>query len=162
MNIAYDLFAETNPAFGTFGLLGFCRKYVAASRGKPPTLALAYLALPIALSDDLETSFLETAATTGLLSWLNRYPDVRLDLSVRLDASKEIVSAAVRFGLCSRALALGNAGTIEPGPRAPSTTPVDNLPENPKRAIKRAERLGSWMGKAGSAGSVFSAFGVTP
>lgn len=99
MNIAYDLFAETNPAFGTFGLLGFCRKYVAASRGKPPTLALAYLALPIALSDDLETSFLETAATTGLLSWLNRYPDVRLDLSVRLDASKEIVSAAIRFGL---------------------------------------------------------------
>ena len=94
MNVAYDLFAETNPAFGAFGLVGFCSKYDLAS-GRSPVLALAYLALPIALSDDLETSFEETAVATGLLSWLNRYPDVRLDLGARLDASKGIVSAAL-------------------------------------------------------------------
>ena len=82
MSIAYDLFAETNPAFGTFGLVGFCQKFEAAS-GRPPELALAYLALPLALSDDLETSFDKTVATTGLLSWLNRFPDIRLDLGAR-------------------------------------------------------------------------------
>jgi hypothetical protein len=161
MNIAYDLFAETNPAFVTFGLVGFCRKYVAAS-GRSPELALAYLALPIALSDDLETSFEETAATTGLLSWLNRYPDVRLDLGSRLDASKDIVSSAVRFGIGARALSLVADGTIGLGARSLSPAPVANLPENPKRTVKRAERLGTWMGKAGSAGTIFSAFGVTP
>lgn len=161
MNIAYDLFAETNPAFGTFGLVGFCQKYEAASR-KSPELALAYLALPLALSDDLETSFKETATTTGLLSWLNRYPDVRLDLGARLDASKDIVSAAVRFGLSARVLSLGVDGTIGLGAQRPSAATIANLPDNPKRAVKRAERLGTWMGKAGSAGTIFSAFGVTP
>ncbi|MCX8279163.1 DUF6521 family protein [Phyllobacterium sp. 0TCS1.6C] len=137
MNIAYDLFAETNPAFGTFGLVGFCRKYEAVA-GRSPELALAYLALPIALSDDLETSFEETAATTGLLSWLNRYPDIRLDLGARLDASKDIVSAAVRFGLGARALSLGPDGTIGLGGRRPSTAPVADLPESPKRAVRDA------------------------
>lgn len=161
MNVAYDLFAETNPAFGAFGLVGFCSKYDLAS-GRSPVLALAYLALPIALSDDLETSFEETAVATGLLSWLNRYPDVRLDLGARLDASKGIVSAALRFGLSARALALGTDGTIRLGANRPPAAPVANLPENPKRAVKRAERLGTWMGKAGSAGNIFSAFGVIP
>ncbi|ASP91652.1 three component ABC system middle component [Sinorhizobium meliloti] len=161
MTIAHDLFAESNPAFGTFTLVGFCRKYAAAS-GKAPALPLAYLALPIAMSHDLDKSFTETIATTGLLSWLNRYPDIRLELGARLTASREIVSAAVRFGLSSRALALGKDGTIGLGDGAPATAPVERLPEDPKRVIKRAERLGTWMGKAGSAGSIFSAFGVMP
>ncbi|EFG85405.1 hypothetical protein F1645_13795 [Novacetimonas hansenii] len=161
MNVAYDIFAETNPAFCTFGLVGFCRKYEMAS-GKSPNLTLAYLALPLALSDDLRTSFDETAVTTGLLAWLNRYPDVRLDLGVRLDASKNIVSSALRFGLSARVLLLSADGTIGLGAQKLSTGPIADLPESPKRAIKRAERLGTWMGKAGSAATIFSAFGVMP
>lgn len=85
MTIAYDLFAEANPAFGAYGLLGFCRKHIVAA-GRGPDFALSYIALPIALSDDLNASFEETTALTGLLSWLNRYPDVRVDLGARLDA----------------------------------------------------------------------------
>lgn len=161
MNLAYDLFAETNPAFGTFCLVGFCRNYEAVS-GNYPDLSVAYIALPLALSDDLKTSFAETAATTGLLSWLNRYPDVRLDLYTRLDTSKDTVSAAIRFGLGVRALSLSADGSIRIEANAPSTSPVAKLPDAPKRAIKRAERLGTWMGKTGSAGAIFSAFGVTP
>lgn len=161
MTLAYDLFAETNPAFGAYALLGFCNKYIAAA-ARRPALALAYLALPIALSDDLNASFEETVSTTGLLSWFNRYPDVRVYLGGRLDASKEIVSAAMRFGLSAQALALEPDGLIGPGLRTPAKAPANNLPYKPKRALKRAERLGTWMGNAGSAGAIFSAFGVTP
>ncbi|CAA2158497.1 hypothetical protein MBRA_03771 [Methylobacterium brachiatum] len=161
MIIAYDLFAETNPAFATFALVSFIRKYEVTSQ-RSPELALAYLALPLALSDDLETSFGETAATTGLLSWLVRYPDVRLDLGARLDTAKTIVTAALRFGVGSRALAFGPDGTIRLGTQRTPLSPIACLPGNPKRAVKRAERLGTWMGKAGSAGMIFSAFGVTP
>lgn len=161
MNIAYDLFAETNPAFVTFCLAGFCKKYEAAS-GKAPELALVYLALPLALSEDLENSFEKTAATTGLLSWINRYPDIRLELGARLDASKDIVSAAVRLGLSGKALSLSPNGMIGLGAQRLPAKPVSELPANSKRAIKRAERLGTWMGKTGSAGTIFSAFGVSP
>ncbi|REE07301.1 hypothetical protein B0G71_7789 [Paraburkholderia sp. BL27I4N3] len=161
MKIAYDLFAETNPAFGAYGLLGFCRKYLAAA-GKRPAFALSYIALPIALSDDLDASFEQTTAITGLLTWLNRYPDVRVDLGARLDASKDVVSAAMRFALSARALSLEADGTFRPGPQRPVQAAADSLPHNAKRALKRAERLGTWMGNAGTAGTIFSAFGVTP
>jgi len=161
MTIAHDLFAEANPAFGTFVLVGFTIHYLTASKKAPP-FPLAYLALPIAISDDLALSFEETRSTTGLLSWLNRYPDIRLNLGERLDCSKDIVSDAIRFGLSTRSLALGNYGTITLGSDAPKMRIVANFPEASKKSIKRAERLGTWMGQAGSAGSVYSAFGVTP
>lgn len=161
MLIAYDLFAETNPAFGTYGLLDFCRKYIAAS-GRQPNFALSYIALPIALSDDLNTSFEETTSRTGLLSWLNRYPDVRVDLGARLDAAKDIVSAALRFGLSTRVLLLEPDGSLGLGARKPVQAAADNLPQNAKRVLKRASRLGTWMGNTGSAGTIFSAFGVIP
>ncbi|MDO5703808.1 MAG: DUF6521 family protein [Paracoccus sp. (in: a-proteobacteria)] len=161
MIVAYDLFAETNPAFGAYGLLGFCRKFIAAG-GRQPNFALSYIALPIALSDDLDSSFEETTALTGLLSWLNRYPDVRVDLGARLEASKNIVSAALRFALSAGALVFEPDGTLSLGARKPVQAPADNLPQNAKRVLKRAERLGTWMGKAGSTATIFSAFGVTP
>ncbi|WP_139813143.1 three component ABC system middle component [Ensifer aridi] len=142
-------------------LVGFCKAYIKASE-TPPALALTYLAVPIALSHDMEPSFSATNAATGLLAWLNRYPDLRLDLGDRLDASKDIVSSAVRLGLSSRALALNDGGTLTLGAAAPSMTKADDLPEEPKGAVRRAQRLGTWMGKAGTAASVFSALGVVP
>ncbi|PDS29257.1 three component ABC system middle component [Rhizobium phaseoli] len=161
MTIAHDLFAETNPAFGTFALIAFCRKYVAEAKANP-ALALTYLALPVAMSADLDRSFSETNAKTGLLSWLNRYPDIRLDLGARLEASKGMVSSSLRFSLATRALKIAPSGTLALGADAPRATLADSLPDDPKKVIKRAERLGVWMARSGSAASIYSAFGVTP
>lgn len=161
MNTAHDLFAETNPAFGTFAFLLFCRSYERA-RKAAPNIALAYVSLPIAFSNDLDRTFVETAATTGLLSWLNRYPEVKVDLGPRLTSSREMVTDTIRFGLSSRALHLFPDGTVHPSPSAPSERPLEKLPEDAKQVMGRAKRLGTWMGAAGTPGAVFSAFGVTP
>lgn len=161
MNVAHDLFAETNPAFGAFALLAFSRSYLRA-RKDGPSLALAYVALPIALSNDLDRSFTETAATTGMLAWLNRYPEVKIQLGSRLDACRDVVTAALRYGLSAKALTLLPDGTLQPGASAPSEKPLEGLPEEPMDVMRRAKRLGTWMGKSGAAGTVFSAFGVTP
>jgi hypothetical protein len=123
---------------------------------------LAYVALPIALSNDLDRSFAETAATTGMLSWLNRYPEVKIQLGGRLDACRDVVTGAIRYGLSAKALQLLPDGTLQPGTSAPSEKPLEGLPEDPMDVMRRARRLGTWMGKAGAAGTVFSAFGVTP
>lgn len=160
MRIAHDLYAETNPAFCTYAAFGFCREYCSVNP-EGPTVSLLYLALPIAMSRDAERSFSETNKRTGLLAWVNRYPDVRLNLSTRLDASLGIVSASLRLGLISRVLALSDVAAINLGPRVPSKAPVNRLPQEPKNVIRRAERLGYWMGEGGSAGSIFSALGVT-
>jgi hypothetical protein len=161
MTVAHDLFAETNPAFGVFVIVGFCRSFRDISE-TAPAIALLYLAVPIAMSGDTQASFSETNSRTGLLAWLNRYPEIRLDLGARLDASLPIVSASVKLGLTSRALELGKGGVIGLGSNVPAKAHVDRLPSEPKQVIRRAERLGVWMAGAGTVGSIFSAFGVMP
>lgn len=160
MTIAHDLYAETNPAFGAYAIVGFCREY-RSTAAKNPSIFLVYLALPIALSRDTEKSFSGTNIRTGLLAWLNRYPEVRLNLGARLDASLDVVSASLKLGLSSQALALVEDGAINLGPKSPIKAPVEKLPPEPKKVIRRAERLGGWMGEAGSVGTIFSAFGVS-
>jgi hypothetical protein len=161
MIVAHDLFAETNPAFGVFTIVGFCRTFWDASE-TAPAVALVYLAMPIAMSGDTQASFLDTNSRTGLLAWLNRYPEIRLDLGARLDASLPIVSAAVKLGLTSRALELGKGGVIGLGNNVPAKAHAERLPYESKQVIRRAERLGIWMARAGTTGSIFSAFGVMP
>lgn len=161
MIIAHDLFAETNPAFGVFTIVAFCRSFLERSENAP-MVALLYLAVPIALSGDVQASFSGTNSRTGLLAWLNRYPEIHLGLGARLDASVPIVSASVKLGLASRALVLGENGIIGLGSNAPAKVHAERLPLEAKQVIKRAERLGTWMAEAGTAGSIFSAFGVAP
>jgi hypothetical protein len=161
MTVAHDLFAETNPAFGVFTIVGFCRSFRDGA-ATAPALALVYLAIPIAMSGDTQASFSDTNSRTGLLAWLNRYPEIRLDLGARLDASLPIVSAAVKLGLTSRALELSRGGIIGLGSNVPAKAHAERLPREPKQVIRRAERLGTWMAAAGSTGSIFSAFGVVP
>lgn len=161
MNIAHDLFAETNPAFGVFTIVGFCRSFRKVSKDAP-AVALLYLAVPIAMSGDVQTTFAATNARTGLLTWLNRYPEIRLDLAERLDASLNIVSASIKLGVMSRALELGKGGVIGLGSNVPAKTPADQLPPESRQVVRRAERLGSWMAAAGTTASIFSAFGVAP
>lgn len=161
MTRSYDLFAETNPAFGTFVAITFCRSFQATS-GSPPNIALLYLAVPIAMSSDTQASFSATNVKTGLLSWLKRFPDIQYQLGQRLNASLSIVTASLRFGLSSRALEIDDDGLVGLGYDVPAKAHTNKLPSGPKQAIKRAERLGIWMANAGTPGSIFSAFGVAP
>jgi len=161
MTVAHDLFAETNPAFGVFIIAGFCRSFWKVAE-KAPAVALLYLAVPIAMSSDTQTTFSHTSSRTGLLSWLNRYPEIRLDLAERLDASIDIVLASIKLGLASRALKLGTGGVIGLGSHVLPKAHADQLPLEPRQVIRRAERLGAWMAGAGTTGFIFSAFGVAP
>jgi Family of unknown function (DUF6521) len=161
MTVAHDLFAETNPAFGVFTIVGFCRSFWKVSE-RAPTVGLLYLAVPIAMSSDTQTTFSDTNSKTGLLTWLNRHPEIRLDLVERLNASLHIVSASIKLGLASRALELGKEGMIGLGSNVPAKAHADQLPPEPRQVIRRAERLGTWMAGAGTTGSIFSAFGVMP
>lgn len=161
MNVAHDLFAETNPAFGTFTIIAFCRSYSEYSKISVD-VGLLYLAVPIAMSGDTQASFDATNARTGLLAWLNRFPAIRYDLGARLDGAIPMVSASIKFGLTSRALQLCEDGAVKLGAKLPPKAVVDDLTVGPKQVIRRAERLGAWMGKAGTAATIFSAFGVSP
>ncbi|MGJ5138990.1 three component ABC system middle component [Bradyrhizobium oligotrophicum] len=141
--------------------MGFCRGFLSASL-EDPSLALLYLAFPIAMSDDVQSSFSETNSRTGFLAWLNRYPEIRFGLVSRVEASIPFVSDSIRLGVSSRALVLTERGLVGLGSDAPAKVYADRLPTEARQVIRRAERLGIWMAGAGTVGSIFSAFGVLP
>ena len=160
MNAAYDVFAETNPAFCASALRNFARAY-SSVRPEGPEMPNAYLALPLALSGDLARSFAGTNRNTGLLEWLERSPQVRIGLAERVNASLDIVTDAVRFGCFARVLVIGEGARLRPGDSKVSRRPVRALGEEPARTIKHAERLGYWFATAGSTRTAFDMMGLT-
>lgn len=160
MTVAYDVFAETNPAFCAGVLMSFTAAFVSLSEGSPE-LPVCYIALPVALSGDLATAFDGTNRNTGLLEWLTRSPQVQIGLAARINASANIVTEAVRFGCFTQVLTLSGDGRISPGSRKIKKSALGKLHGEPALAIKHAERLGYWFSMAGSTRTIFDMMGLT-
>jgi hypothetical protein len=160
MTLAHDLYAETNPAFCTYALAEFLKAFVEVDEAGPE-LPLAYLALPLALSEDLAGSFEGTNKKTGLLEWLERTPQMSVGLAERLNASRDIVTPAVRYGCFVQVLVLGADGRIRPGEQKVKATAIAKLDAISARAIRRAGRLGAWFAMAGSIRNIFGILGLT-
>ncbi|MEO1017340.1 MAG: three component ABC system middle component, partial [Pseudomonadota bacterium] len=77
MRVAHDIYSETNPAFCTYVLVYFTTAYLSRS-DDGPEIPVVYLALPLALSADLGSTFNGTNRNTGLLEWLERSTKVQV------------------------------------------------------------------------------------
>lgn len=160
MTVAHDVFAETNPAFCAYALAGFTRTYLTLNVDGPEVPS-CYVALPIALSGDLAVTFNGTNRRTGLLEWLNRNPQVQIQLAARVNASMSIVTEAIRFGCFSHILVMNEDGKIRLGPQNIKKSVLGELGDEPTRTIKYAERLGYWFAMAGSPRTSFDMMGLT-
>lgn len=160
MIVAHDIYSETNPAYGTYVLTMFVQGFIAADDAGPE-LPTTYLALPVAMSGDLATSFDGTNRNTGLLEWLDRSPQIQLGLADRVNRSMEIVTAAVRLACFTQTLALVNGTRLRAGTQKLKKSPIATLSDDTANGIKRAERLGYWFATAGSTRSIFDAMGLT-
>lgn len=160
MIVAHDIYSETNPAFCAYALVAFVNAYISIS-AEAPEVPTVYLALPVALSSDLEETFKGTNKKTSLLEWLERSPQVQIGLAERLNASLGIVSEAIRFACFTRVLTLDEFGRLGLGDLKLKKNAVKALSEKPARVIKRAERLGYWFATVRSTRSVFDIVGLT-
>lgn len=172
MKETYDLFAEVNPAYVAFVLYRFVDSFTQQSDGvshvirqgeRLPHVSLAYLAVPLSLSQRLELSFSSTNITTGFLPWLNRFPEIRIGLQRDIDDARHITSRGLRAALFSRALELGEGGSLCLGTaKHPPKNAKSRMPNRSKQALSRAERLGVWMSQVGGTSAIFSALEVQP
>lgn len=159
MTAARDVFAETNPAYCAAILAQFCEAYAQGRAvGRASTVAIVYLALPIALSEDLAPTFDGCNKSTGLPAWLNRSPGVLPDLAKRINATLEMTTAAIRFGCLTGALRLTHEGelvsSLEKFPAAVSSGVAG-------ASLRRAKMLGAWFATMGSPRAVLEALGVS-
>jgi hypothetical protein len=160
MTVAHDIYAETNPAFCAYALTRFTAAYISV-KDAYPELPLGYVALPVALSDDLAYTFDGTNRKTGLLEWLTRSPQVQVGLAERINASLQVVSEAVRFGCFARVLVMEADGRIRVGSQKLRKNKIAGLGEDPARALSHAERLGYWFAMSGSTRTTFDMMGLT-
>ena len=160
MSMAHDVYAETNPAFCAHALVAFTGSFLSVN-DDGPDIPLAYLALPIALAGDLGSAFNGTNKNTGLLEWLNRQPQVQVDLANLVNTSMDLVTDAIRFGCFTHILVLDSSARLGLGTRKVKKSAVAALSPSPLQSFKRAERLGFWFASAGSARTVFDMMGLT-
>lgn len=160
MNVAHDVYAETNPAFCAAVVAGFTKAYL-AEQPEGPEAPLAYVAVPLALSGDLASSFDGTNKATSLLEWLQRSPQVQVGVADRINASLQIVSDGIRLGCFVGLLAIGDGARLKLGEKAIKAAALSALGQEPQGAIKRASRLGHWFAVAGTTRTVFDAIGLT-
>ena len=160
MILTHDVYSEINPAYCTYVLGAFVSSFMSI-KAEGPELVTAYVALPIALSGELEASFEGTNKNTGLMEWLGRSPYVQIGLTPRLSGSFEIVTEAVRLACFSEALVLNSQARLQLGSRKLKQSVRQDLSVSSRTALRRAERLGYWFAAAGSSRTIFEAMGLT-
>lgn len=160
MSLAHDLYAERNPAFCAYALAAFVHAF-AETEPAGAELPVVYVALPIALSEDLAAAFDGTNKSTGLLEWLGRTPQMSVGFADRANAALGTVSEAVRYGCFSNVLRLTAEGRVSPGPKKPKQSPLTDIDGVALGVIRRAGRLGHWFATAGSTRNIFGILGLT-
>jgi len=160
MTITHDIFAETNPVFCAVALMSFSAAFISVNQDGPE-LPACYIALPIALSGELDDTFDGTNKKTGLLEWLTRSPQVQVGLASRINASENIITDAVRFGCFAHILSLNENGRIYPRSKNIKKSAFTKIRNGSSKTIKHAERLGYWFAMAGSSKAVFNIMGLT-
>jgi hypothetical protein len=159
MTTARDVFAETNPAFCSVVFAQFCLAYQHTQPAeRPPTAALIYLVVPIAISEDLATTFEGCNIDTGLVVWLSRSPKVVAELAKKVNLTLEITTAAIRFGCVTGTLRLTGDGAVESSLKKLPASVTGGVAG---AALKRARLFGAWAAAMGSPRAVLEALGVT-
>lgn len=156
-----DVFANANPALGSLVLWSFCHRYVAkADRGAEHPLI--YLPLPLVLSHTFRSTFEGTNTRTGLYAWIERNPELHVDLASSVEGTRQISRGALLFGIRYGLLELREDARIYPNAAyRPSKGRMRTMPEEVRGVLTLAERLGAWVGETASARTVFYTLGIT-
>ncbi len=154
-----DIFAETNPAFCSIVLFNFCKGYKSeASDGVDFPLIL--LPLPIVLSGDLESSFVNTRVDTGFFSWIDRNPTILLSLADRIQDTLTITRNAVEFGVSKSILRVADTGKIKSDDNGLSKKKFPLSSSKMGRAYINSLRFGQWLGQINSATTIYNHLGL--
>jgi hypothetical protein len=158
--IAYDVYSETNPAFGAYALVAFASAYISID-DRGPEAPLAYLALPLSLSGDIAGTFEGTNKNTGLLVWLERHPRIQVGFAARANACLEMVTETIRLSCFTEVIELNGVARLQLGSKKFQKNASRALSREPAQAIRHSQRLGYWFAATGSTRAVFDMMGLT-
>ena len=157
MSTALDLYAMTNPALGSAVLWAFLQGAERGERGLE--LPLLFLPIPMLLSSSLSSTFNETNSRTGFFGWLDRHPEVTVDLAERVRLTRPISRRALLFASQTRLVVADADGFFRPT-RALSDTKLRRVGDAVRPLFPLAKRFGTWVGEVASTRDVLYALGL--
>jgi hypothetical protein len=157
--ISLDTNAMSNPALTSVLLSEFVQTYQAAGKGSP-TLPLAFIVLPIAMSRSTVASFAGTNRSTGFLTWLSRNPQLSLQIPSKVRLARQITGEALSFGLAYGLLQVTAEGTLQATKKRIKLA-RKNINEERMSMVAVARNLGAWTSQLSDA-MVFFSLGMVP
>lgn len=150
-----------NPGYCGWLLREAVDGYVAEKPAGMP-LAVAFLILPVVLHKPTR-DLLPRDTRTVLQSWLQRHPEARVNVAERTRELAPFTREALLFLATRGHLAFADDGSLTTaGKLKQGKGALMERSGDLKEAIQRAKFIGRWFALAGTAASVFQAWGVCP
>ena len=146
----------TNPALGGALLWSYLRG--AAETERALEFPLLFLPLPILLSS-LKDTFEGTNRVTGFFAWLERHPEVTVELAERVERMRPISRRAILYGARTKLIAGASEGLFTPT-TAIRDSALTRAGPTVRPLFPLARRLGGWIADVPSTRDVLYALGI--
>lgn len=163
--ISSDTYASTNPALCSLVLWHFLKGFEEVSK-KGCEFPILFLPIPIVLSKNIRQTFHGTNASTSLLTWLSREPQILINMAERIEATNVITKEGIIFGNGNSIIYLNENGyfySTNKGLVQKRLQELINTPdgEDLKEIFLTSRRLGSWCGQLDSTKIILNIMGLT-
>jgi Family of unknown function (DUF6521) len=151
-----------NPAFCAVLLAKAAEEFTKKTQ-QPFPFALAFLVLPVVLHRGTRAA-LPGSTVTSLLPWMQEHREQLVNFAERVQSLRAITREALLFGTQHATLAIADSGGITVGARKQSATEKRTglFTDEARECVERAGFLGRWFAAAGTPGTIYSAWGITP
>lgn len=140
-----------NPALGAALIWRFCCGFVDANPTRePPPLPVVFLVLPVVLHQPTNEFVRTTQLRSGLRAFAAKFGDAEasrqdllLQIHERASRWRVLSLQSVEIAAATALLAITDDAQVVPMSR----TPARGVPEEVRRLMKDAEKLGNWCGQ---------------
>ncbi|MCI5130113.1 MAG: hypothetical protein D3904_01020 [Candidatus Electrothrix sp. EH2] len=154
-----DFFADTNPAYCSVVLFQFCQGYKQEAK-ESIDFPLLLLPIPLVLSAELEKTFNHTKINTGFFAWVDRNPELIINLSSRVEGTLELTQKAMEYGVTYCILDITSDGKISPVENGLKKKVAFPAKSKVGLVCRNALRLGQWFGQVRSTATIYNHLGL--
>lgn len=120
---------------------------------------LIYLVLPLILHKETRTNI---NSRTQLQLWVQRYPQLLIDLPQRIRELVPITNESVEFLLQTGKILLTPTGELEISPTSKTLSKTKYVDDEVSECLKKGEHVAKWFATAGKVETIYIELGVRP
>ncbi len=155
-NESVDIFAMLNPALGAVIIRKFLDGFEEIKEDGC-FLDICYLILPIILSKKNNKTFGGTNKKTGLITWISRNSNIKVDLELQIKNTVEYSKESIIFAIQKNIILIDSNGNLFANKNLKLKSSKNR---NMKLMFSNSNRIGYWFGEMKEEKDIFYYLGV--